>query len=194
MDQEIIFTNVLSTDQLDLDNQAIADYCHKLALESDGLQISNYGGWHSEFLNPTVSELAPLFDNILERVYITAKSSGFKPSLGVKLQSSWVNLNRKHDFNLSHRHPGSIFSGVYYIKVPENSGRIVFENPIAEHSLTIGPEVVEEYNHFTSDAWKLQPTEGKLIIFPSWLRHSVEPNLSNDDRISLAFNCTLVHQ
>ena len=194
MDQEIIFANVLSTDQLDLDNQAIADYCHKLASESDGIQISNYGGWHSEFLDPTVSELSPLFDNILERVYITAKSLGFDPTLGVKLQNSWVNLNRKHDFNSSHRHPGSIFSGVYYIKVPKNSGRIVFETPIAEHSLTIRSDQVEKHNYFTSDAWKVTPTEGKLIIFPSWLRHSVEPNLSNQTRISLAFNCTLVSQ
>lgn len=194
MDQEIIFANVLYTDQLGLDNQPIADYCHKLASESDGLQISNYGGWHSEYLDPTVNELAPMFDDILERVYITAKSLGFKPTLGVKLQTSWFNLNRKHDFNVSHRHPGSIFSGVYYIKVPENSGRIVFENPIAEHSLTIGDAAVEEYNYFTADTWKIQPTEGKLIIFPSWLRHSVEPNLSEQARISLAFNCTLVHQ
>ena len=29
---------------------------------------------------------------------------------------------------------------------------------------------------------------GRLIIFPSWLKHEVEPNMSNENRISLSGN------
>jgi len=34
----------------------------------------------------------------------------------------------------------------------------------------------------------LQPQENRAIIFPAWLWHQVEPNKSNEDRISISFN------
>lgn len=38
-----------------------------------------------------------------------------------------------------------------------------------------------------------QPIEGRIILFPSWLVHEVEPNMSEQsemagDRISISFN------
>ena len=33
-----------------------------------------------------------------------------------------------------------------------------------------------------------EPLEGRIIMFPSWLWHCVEPNESNDIRISVSFN------
>ena len=32
------------------------------------------------------------------------------------------------------------------------------------------------------------PKAGRLIMFPSWLNHCVDPNESNDIRISVSFN------
>ena len=34
----------------------------------------------------------------------------------------------------------------------------------------------------------LNPIPGRIVIFPAWLWHSVEPNESNDIRISVSFN------
>ena len=34
----------------------------------------------------------------------------------------------------------------------------------------------------------LEPKEGRIIMFPAWLWHGVEPNESNDIRISVSFN------
>jgi uncharacterized protein (TIGR02466 family) len=33
-----------------------------------------------------------------------------------------------------------------------------------------------------------QPIAGRLIMFPSWLNHCVDPNQSDDIRISVSFN------
>ena len=33
-----------------------------------------------------------------------------------------------------------------------------------------------------------EPIAGRLIMFPSWLNHCVDPNQSNDIRISVSFN------
>jgi ectoine hydroxylase-related dioxygenase (phytanoyl-CoA dioxygenase family) len=35
---------------------------------------------------------------------------------------------------------------------------------------------------------KIEPEEGSLIIFPSYLPHSVEPNKHDEERISISFN------
>ena len=41
----------------------------------------------------------------------------------------WANINPPGGYNRPHLHPNSHFSGVYYIKAPENSGQIVFNEP-----------------------------------------------------------------
>ena len=39
--------------------------------------------------------------------------------------------------------------------------------------------------------WFFDPTEGKVLIFPSHLIHEVRENKSNEDRISVSFNIRL---
>ena len=34
----------------------------------------------------------------------------------------------------------------------------------------------------------MAPIPGRIIMFPAWLWHSVEPNKSDDIRISVSFN------
>ena len=45
-----------------------------------------------------------------------------------------------------------------------------------------------KYNEYTSDIWNIIPEEGKLVLFPSWLEHEVDQNLSQEKRISISFN------
>ena len=85
-------------------------------------------------------------------------------------------------------HPFSLVSAVFYLKVPKNSGRLVFENPIQQHDYIMKPGTVKTYNSINSGYWYAEPKEGDLIMFPSWLRHWVEPSQSDEDRISIAFN------
>ena len=46
----------------------------------------------------------------------------------------------------------------------------------------------EKYNEYNSSNWTIPVNEGKLLLFPSGLQHSVPNNFSEDTRISLAFN------
>jgi hypothetical protein len=46
-------------------------------------------------------------------------------------------------------------------------------------------------NNFTSSFWSYGPVAGDLIIFPAYLSHFVESNMSVEDRISIAFNTSL---
>ena len=44
---------------------------------------------------------------------------------------------------------------------------------------------------YTSVARHFEPKEGMLLVFPSWLLHSVEQNLSDEDRVVLSINFCL---
>ena len=49
------------------------------------------------------------------------------PKLG--LGNMWANINPTYSYNKTHTHPNSMWSGVYYIKVPKNSGKLFLEDP-----------------------------------------------------------------
>ena len=52
-----------------------------------------------------------------------------------------------------------------------------------------GIEIHEKFTPQNSSSWKIDVEEGDLVLFPSWLKHGVEPNLNKkENRISLAFN------
>jgi uncharacterized protein (TIGR02466 family) len=106
----------------------------------------------------------------------------------------WANLNPRHGYNRSHIHPGSLWSGVYYVNTPVNCGQLVFHDPRPESQML----AVEKQRHSqtTPEQWSEvfhQAISGRLVLFPSWLRHEVEPNITSlsspdGDRISISFN------
>jgi uncharacterized protein (TIGR02466 family) len=51
-----------------------------------------------------------------------------------------------------------------------------------------------ERNQMNSPIQFISPEAGALIIFPSWLEHGVNQNLTDVDRISIAFNIDLFHE
>ena len=49
-----------------------------------------------------------------------------------------------------------------------------------------------ELNDLSSEVITVAPNEGDLLIFPSYLHHSVEENLSEDERIVISFNIEIL--
>jgi len=104
------------------------------------------------------------------------------------LGNMWANINYKDGYNKPHVHPNTLFSGVYYIKTSPNCGQLICTDP-RPGIQTVMPTRIKGTP--PKDLWRevhLDPIEGRIIIFPAWLWHSVEPNESNDIRISVSFN------
>lgn len=101
--------------------------------------------------------------------------------LDAEIKDSWLNVNNPGGFNYEHNHAG-IISGCFYVHVPENSGDIVFHNPAVRSECV---PVVERYNE---RYMYVTPESGDLLIFPPWLTHHVEPNMSQQNRITVSFN------
>jgi uncharacterized protein (TIGR02466 family) len=88
--------------------------------------------------------------------------------------------------NSEHVH-GEVLSGVFYLKVPQGSGKFVLSNP-GLNRLWGGISLVKEKNQFTGEMMRIEPEEGSIILFPSYIPHSVETNSHDDERISISFN------
>ncbi len=101
-------------------------------------------------------------------------------NIRLSVKTIWFNDNWENAYNKTHVHPDSDWSGVYYIEVPEGDcGQLTFYDPRPAAQMA-----GEEFQQTV----KVQPEEGKIVIFPSWLPHGVEPNLTEGRRISVSFN------
>ena len=98
----------------------------------------------------------------------------------------WAIVNKKNTFNLRHSHPNSLLSAAYYVKANDQSGEIKFFDP--KDAKTMRHPEISIYNDLSTNTVKIKPEEGKLLIFPSYIHHAVEENLSDQDRVVISFN------
>ena len=85
-----------------------------------------------------------------------------------------------------HSHPNNFLSGVYYVRTGEGADTINFHDPRKQASVIRPP--VTELTAQNTDQVVVQVREGTLLLFPSYLEHSVDANGSADERVSISFN------
>ncbi len=153
--------------------------------------LSNVGGWQSEpdLMDWQVPELERLsqwihqaFGSIMGREIGT---TDFKSRYVV---TGWANINEYGDYNRTHIHSNHHWSGVYYVDIgnPDQSvgpnGAIEFIDPRPAVGVFDFPGIT------ATGTWTLLPKPGLMLLFPSWLRHSVLPYFGDKSRITIAFN------
>ena len=107
--------------------------------------------------------------------------------LNFYITQSWLNIIKPGQYLHTHWHPNSIISGVFYISTIEND-HIIFYDPNTKLNGVLKFETLEN-NYWNSNSWVININNNTLILFPSWLNHSVAPNKTADaNRISISFN------
>lgn len=183
-----LFTSLMCEDHIDIDIKSIIDYAYGLKKTSQSRSRTNRGGWQSDLLDEH-KELQPLILEINKRLNALREIINFNDNIDLKIESLWININSPYSYNARHIHPGSYMSGCFYIKVPEKSGNIVFKHPAFNLMfMNNSDDIFSSYNEVNSLSYSVLPQEKKLLLFPGWIEHEVEQNLSNEDRISIAFN------
>ena len=166
----------------------LIDYAYNLKEKDEGVTISNYGGWQSSFfaINDESDLLQCFIINCLSEFPTIKKTTDM-------CIEAWININKPGDYNVSHNHPNCNLAGVLWIKAPKNSGKIVFDSPNNHSSYHEIESYSEEFKYSSNiyQTFYFIPTEGIILIFPSYLRHLVEENKSEEDRISVSFNIQL---
>tara|TARA_S200000501_G_scaffold52027_1_gene42182 strand:+ start:494 stop:1084 length:591 start_codon:yes stop_codon:yes gene_type:complete len=151
-----------------------------------GMIRTNIKGWHSDTNMNELPEYAKLVDMLYsaQRTIYDQEYYESEPFLG----NMWANINPPGGSNRAHIHPNSLWSGVYYVKAPQNSGQLKIEDP---RSVALMSRPRQKDVPKPDRLWRehhYEPKTGRLIMFPSWLNHCVDPNNSNDIRISVSFN------
>jgi len=174
-----------------IDYDLIIDECydHK-KLDIGGRQISNIGGWQSDNLYVNDKESQKNINSLMK--LIESKSSVWfdeftiKKSLKPQLHNFWININSENNYNRPHIHQNSVFSGIYYAKTPQDCGGVVFHK--SQELDYLHESYTDCQSRLTYAEVQYIPVQGRVLIFPGWISHSVQPNKSAEDRISIAFN------
>jgi len=129
-------------------------------------------------------EFESLITTVLNHVQIFAET--FESYEDYICDAAWFNINYANTFQEFHLHENSIFSAVYWVNVPDNSGHLRFQDPRPPDMLTV--KNGKKTSPLTFDQIIATPKTGSLVIFRSNLRHCVTVCKNVDPRISIAFN------
>ena len=184
--KEQFFPTTVYGKDLQLDNNTLAQHIIQWSQQDQGVKKTNMNGWHSTTDMHLKKEYQVLVDELYKMQHEIYQEEWLdrRPMLG----NMWANINYSDGYNRPHVHPNCLFSGVYYVKTQPQCGELVVNDP-RPGIQTMMPtrKSGQPPKHLWREA-HIEPIQGRLIMFPAWLWHCVEPNQSNDMRISVSFN------
>lgn len=109
----------------------------------------------------------------------------------LNVESLWITKTHKNSFHHTHSHPNSICSGILYLDDSKNGGNTRFYMPDPWwkfHNDGLFNFTDRAHEQKEMILGEVIPKIGKMIIFPSHIKHSVTPNLDINTRYTVAFN------
>ena len=110
------------------------------------------------------------------------------------INSAWIVSQYANEYNPMHNHTGCDISAVIYLKTPDVKGRRNLESKKGKEdydgSIAFVHSAMGNRNHdvLEKGVMNLSPTSGLLIMFPSYLIHTVYPFIGEGERRCLPFN------
>lgn len=185
-----LFPSIISLTECDsfhLISEELIDWIYEYQKSDPGSQVSNKGGWQSSkkfYLNE--KSFKKFYDYILFHI----NKSLLYYDVAFNVTNLWINLNKNGSYNMVHDHPLSDLAGVLWVKVPNGSGKFIMNSPndFVQYNILdfLNRDVKQKENCDFSFVPELK--EGNMIIFPSNLKHYVDVNQTDQDRISISFN------
>ena len=104
------------------------------------------------------------------------------------IHAFWLNVYGRGHAQEVHTHGKSVISGIYYVKTPPGCGDTIFHAPMGDAMLD-PPRV--NINPLNSSFTRWVPQAGQMVFFRGWLKHSVQANTGDEERITIAFNLNM---
>ena len=182
-------------------NRALAETIRARAASHKSVEHSNLGGWQSSWDFPSwggEAGQAILRTAVSLANRLTADRQG-RPAKIEWRMNAWANVNRAGHGNEFHTHPGSFWSGTYYVDDggigddPSLGGEFEIQDPRGVAPAMYAPMLAFALpGGLSAGASELiRPRAGLMILFPAWLSHAVRPYKGTRARISVAFNLSL---
>jgi uncharacterized protein (TIGR02466 family) len=150
------------------------------------------GGYTSYNSLCRMQQLSPTFAALERRINAHVKK--FSARLELDLQARaltmtdcWVNIMPRGVVHGLHLHPHATISGTYHVQTPRGCAGLKLEDPRLDRYMAAPPRAADARPE--NQSWVTLPAVARqLVLFESWLRHEVPPNLSERERISISFN------
>ena len=156
-----------------------------------GKRKSNVNGWHSNEFSLQDDKLKKFLNSLTPKIHEATIDMGWDlTNQVVKITSMWSIINKQNSFNERHHHGNSALSAAYYVQADDNAGDIVFYDP--RSAFTFSHPSSTKVNDLNAQVKSIRPKSGNLVLFPSYLDHSVNPSKSNNERIVISFNVSLI--
>lgn len=170
------------------------DYLKELQNRAYSIKDNNPSGGSNWVLRPYNTLYTydlnkdPVFSTLLDK--IEEKTFAFNKEHNsdyyYKVRDSWLNVYSKYDEQEYHCHAGSTYSAVFFLKSNNDCAKIIFENPTEPDMMPI--KNLKELNGLSFKRCLFNPIENSLLIFRSYMRHMVEKQQTDYERISVAVN------
>ena len=160
---------------------------------------SNAGGWQSRGNllmrpEPCIVRLKQMMEHAIFELLaaLVRKDSGERKF--TLLLDSWANVCRNGNYNVVHSHPNAMWSIVYYVtsgKPDESipySGLLELLDPREATSYIQVPNTILDARMF------IHNRPGRMVIFPSWMKHMVHPFVGSGVRVSIACNINVLEE
>lgn len=199
MKREVLTINAFPTpvwafDDIEISSE-LKTFCLTAKQHEQASKFSEFS-WHSKWYYPDTCN--PVFSTLVKTVTNCASvCSESIDGLGeIHMTNFWLNVNAFNNFEEYHTHSDSFLSGVYYVKANEHSGNLSIMSPNQTITYWWGNYTnnIIKRNMYNSPVLEIPPVEKRLILFPSFLLHAVGENLTNELRISIAFNFNLTRK
>lgn len=194
------FSTPIWVDKLsDINTDNIANLAYSLQGESpEKREVSYFRNsptglkWRSYYLTKQEIDSCADLKKVLNHAVGLANEAFKKfnplPSVGIELDNAWFNISKRGQYIAPHIHPSHILFSTYYVKAPKNSGNLVLMNPNDSIYWTFPSGAYMPRNDYTNVNKTIEIEESLMFMGPSYIQHYVEPNDTDDDRISLAIN------
>lgn len=156
------------------------------SLRRDLPTLEAYQGWQSEQTLHLRNEFQDLVSCVSNKATKSILQFLRIDQEGFEITGCWATVLAKGAFHNAHSHPNNFLSGVYYVRTQPGADTTNFHDP-RRQTYVIRPPVVELTAENT-DQVVVRVTNGTLLMFPSYLEHSVDINMSAEERISVSFN------
>lgn len=166
----------------------IDDAGHEWSEKNYPRGFTSYGSWDKlHKTSPTFAELEKRLDRHVMK--FSRKQHWNLDGGKLEMSSCWVNVMPAGASHSLHLHPLSVVSGTFYVSIPRGASPIKFEDPRLDKFMAqpprsnVAPLAMQPFV-------ALEPREGDVILFESWLRHEVPPLRDGlkGERISVSFN------
>ena len=173
-------------------NDELKSYIYHARKENpDGVKKSNVNGWHSEGFDLKNQSLKNFITEISNNIGSAIKDMNWDlDTQTARITSMWAIINKDRAFNERHHHGNSSLSAAYYVKAEKNAGDLIFFDP--RQANVFHHPTSKEANSLNCQVQSVTPRAGTLVLFPSYLEHKVAENLSNEERIVVSFNVSLI--